>query len=121
MTHPWLADGPIYLEYNATMPVDSRVVDAALPPYLTHHFGDSSSSMLVRSSLAPRSPWPAGRWPACPAPTPPGSSSSRGGSEADTLAIRGAVHLLRTRGSSVLFGVGEGAAVVAQAIGRRFR
>jgi cysteine desulfurase len=38
MTHPGHADGPIYLDYNATTPVDPRVVDAALP-CLTHHFG----------------------------------------------------------------------------------
>jgi cysteine desulfurase len=37
MIHPGLADGPIYLDYNATTPVDPRMV-AALP-YLTHHFG----------------------------------------------------------------------------------
>lgn len=26
MSHPGLADGPIYLDYNATTPVDPRVV-----------------------------------------------------------------------------------------------
>src|SRR4051794_9779841 len=43
MIHPGLADGPIYLDYNATTPVDPRVVEAALP-YLTRHFGNPSSS-----------------------------------------------------------------------------
>ncbi len=34
---------PIYLDYNATTPLDPAVVDAMLP-YLTHHFGNPSSS-----------------------------------------------------------------------------
>jgi cysteine desulfurase len=33
---------PIYLDYNATTPVDPHVVDAMLP-YLREHFGNPSS------------------------------------------------------------------------------
>jgi hypothetical protein len=40
--HPGLVAEPIYLDYNATTPVDPRVAEAALP-YLTHHFGNPSS------------------------------------------------------------------------------
>jgi cysteine desulfurase len=36
--HPGLLGGPIYLDYNATTPVDPAVVEAALP-YLQAHFG----------------------------------------------------------------------------------
>lgn len=42
MTHPGLADGPIYLDYNATTPADPAVLDAALP-YLAVHFGNPCS------------------------------------------------------------------------------
>lgn len=34
---------PIYMDYNATTPLDKRVLDAMLP-YLTDHFGNSASS-----------------------------------------------------------------------------
>ncbi len=34
---------PVYLDYNATTPVDSRVADA-MEPYLREHFGNPSSS-----------------------------------------------------------------------------
>jgi cysteine desulfurase len=39
---PALEGGPVYLDYNATTPVDPRVADAMLP-YLTTHFGNPSS------------------------------------------------------------------------------
>lgn len=38
-----LRPGPIYLDYNATTPVDPRVLDAMLP-YLTGQFGNPSST-----------------------------------------------------------------------------
>src|SRR5207244_12879284 len=41
--HPGLQDGPIYLDYNATTPVDPIVVEAMLP-YLSTHFGNPSST-----------------------------------------------------------------------------
>ena len=33
---------PVYLDYNATTPVDPRVADA-MAPFLTEHFGNPSS------------------------------------------------------------------------------
>jgi len=45
--HAGLAGGPIYLDYNATTPVDPRVAEAALP-YLTAHFGNPSSGHTYR-------------------------------------------------------------------------
>jgi cysteine desulfurase len=40
--HPGLTGGPVYLDYNATTPVDPRVVDAMLP-YFSAGFGNPSS------------------------------------------------------------------------------
>lgn len=88
--HPGLADGPIYLDYNATTPVDPRVTEAMLP-YLTHHFGNPSSGHSyadrprqalanARAQLADLIGAQAGD-----------IVFTGGGTEADTLAIRGAI------------------------------
>ena len=41
--HLALATGPVYLDYNATTPVDPRVAEATAP-YLIKHFGSPSST-----------------------------------------------------------------------------
>jgi len=41
--HPGLERGPIYLDYNATTPIDPVVVESMLP-YLSEHFGNPASS-----------------------------------------------------------------------------
>lgn len=46
-----LRSGPVYLDYNATTPIDSRVL-AAMMPVLDAHFGNPSSSQ-GRSVPAP--------------------------------------------------------------------
>jgi cysteine desulfurase len=90
MNHPGLAAGPIYLDYNATTPVDPRVVEAMRPWLMTefgnpssgHHYGDAPKAALqkaaeqVASLLGAR----------------PGEMLFTGsGSEADNLAITGTV------------------------------
>jgi cysteine desulfurase len=86
--HPGLADGPIYLDYNATTPVDPRVAEAALP-YLTTHFGNPSSSHAYAEQ--PRRALAEARQQLADLI---GAQSTEivftaGGSEADNLAIRG--------------------------------
>jgi cysteine desulfurase len=85
-----LQDGPIYLDYNATTPVDPRVIEAMLP-YLTTHFGNPSSShhyaQQPRRALATAREQVAGLI---------GAAADEivftgSGSEADTLAIHGTV------------------------------
>ena len=58
-----LQDGPIYLNYNATMPVDPRVIETMLP-YLITHFGNPSSSHHYANDPAALLPPPGSRSPA---------------------------------------------------------
>jgi cysteine desulfurase len=85
-----LRDGPIYLDYNATTPVDPRVVEAMLP-YLTTHFGNPSSSHHYAQQ--PRRALAAARQQVA---SLIGAAADEivftgSGSEADTLAIHGIV------------------------------
>jgi cysteine desulfurase len=89
MTHPALADGPIFLDYNATTPVDPAVLDAALP-YLAVHFGNPSSGHHYAD--APRAAVARARDQLAEllGAQPHEIVFTGGGSEADTLALRGA-------------------------------
>ncbi|MFJ8747136.1 cysteine desulfurase family protein [Embleya sp. NPDC127516] len=87
---PALADGPIYLDYNATTPVDPRVV-LAMGPFLTHWFGNPSSDHPYADE--PRAALAAAR---ARVAALLGADGERivfigSGSEADQLAVRGAV------------------------------
>lgn len=88
--HPGLAGRPIYLDYNATTPVDPRVVEA-LRPYLVADFGNPSSGhgfgQEPRAALAQARAQVA-RLIAARADDVVFTGS---GSEANSLAIRGAV------------------------------
>jgi len=89
-TDPGLAGGPIYLDYNATTPVDPRVVEAMLP-HLTTHFGNPSSAhpyaQPARAALA----WARAQVGALIGAAPETVVFTGSGSEADNLAIRGVV------------------------------
>ena len=111
--HPGLVGGPIYLDYNATTPVDPAVVDAMLP-WLTTGFGNPSSSHAyggparaavgrARQQVAELIGGPAG-----------GRIVFTGsGSEADALAIRGAVTADRAGRRHVITQATEHPAVLA--------
>ena len=53
---------PVYLDYNATTPIDPEVAEA-MQPYLIEHFGNPSSSHWYgqRSKQAVEAAWPAER------------------------------------------------------------
>jgi cysteine desulfurase len=93
-----LAAGPVYLDYNATTPVDPAVVRAMLP-FWAEHFGNPSSSHAYGD--AAREGLARARAQVAALIGAPGGSSvvfTGSGSEADALAIRGAV-LASTRGA----------------------
>jgi cysteine desulfurase len=85
-----LPEGPIYLDYNATTPIDPAVTEAMLP-YLTGGFGNPSSDHHY--GTAPRAALERARGQVAALI---GAAAGRivftgSGSEADNLAIRGAV------------------------------
>lgn len=109
--HPGLLNGPIYLDYNATTPVDPAVV-AAMSPYLALHFGNPSSSHTYGQrahealALARRQ---VGDLLAC---DPAELIFTGGGSESDNLAIRGIALALHARGKHIVTQVTEHPAVL---------
>ncbi len=109
--HPALRGGPIYLDYNATTPVDPVVVEAMLP-YLSTLFGNPSSSHsygraahqavdTARVQVA----WLLGCSPA-------EITFTGGGSESDNLAIRGVALAWRSMGNHIITQVTEHPAVL---------
>ncbi len=109
--NPALSNGPIYLDYNATTPVDPLVVEAMLP-YLALHFGNPSSTHgyghiahdaveIARAQVA--------RLLGC---SPTEIIFTGGGSEGDNLAIRGAALALRDKGNHIITQVTEHPAVL---------
>src|SRR5437764_11100377 len=88
-SHPALRSDPIYLDYNATTPVDPAVVEAMLP-YLASHFGNPSSSHryghIANEAVDAARAHVAGLLRCLPAEV----TFTGGGSESDNLATRGA-------------------------------
>ncbi|RKS78924.1 cysteine desulfurase [Actinomadura pelletieri DSM 43383] len=87
---PGLRDGPVYLDYNSTTPVDPRVVEAALP-YLTTHFGNPSSGHRYAVRPGEALARARGQVAALIGAAPEEIVFTGSGSEADALAIIGAV------------------------------
>jgi cysteine desulfurase len=53
---------PVYLDYNATTPIDEQVVDVMLP-YLREHFGNPSSSHIYGQRAKQAVEQARGKWP----------------------------------------------------------
>ena len=99
--HPGLRDVPIYLDYNATTPVDPIVVEAMLP-YLSTHFGNPSSThrygQVTRQAIHTARKQVA-RLLDCTAGE---IIFTGGGSESDNLAIRGVALARRASGNHII-------------------
>ncbi|TJZ57575.1 cysteine desulfurase [Streptomyces piniterrae] len=103
--------GPVYLDYNATTPVDPRVVDAMLP-YLADWFGNPSSGHTYANE--PKTALASARAQvAALIGADAGEVVFTGsGSEADNLALRGAVLATKTDRPHVIAQVTEHPAVL---------
>jgi cysteine desulfurase len=89
-THPGLAGGPIYLDYNATTPVDPRVVQA-MQPHLVTHFGNPSSAHRYATGPERALQEARERIAALIGGSPDAIVFTGSGSEANNLAIRGTI------------------------------
>src|SRR3989442_15015026 len=109
--HPGLQDGPIYLDYNATTPVDPIVVEAMLP-YLSIHFGNPSSThrygQVTRQAIDTARKQVA-QLLGCTAGE---IIFTGGGSESDNLAIRGVALARRALGNHIITQISEHPAVL---------
>jgi len=88
--HPGLLGRPVYLDYNATTPVDPRVA-TAMAPYLAADFGNPASDHDY--AIRPRAALDAARAQVAALIGAAGTDIvlTGSGSEADQLALRGAV------------------------------
>ncbi|MEV8437363.1 cysteine desulfurase family protein [Actinosynnema sp. NPDC051121] len=112
MTVPAGLDGTTYLDYNATTPVDPRVVAACLP-YLARHFGNPSSGhafgRVARDAVESARGSVADLLDCAPDEV----VFTGGGSEGDALAVHGAALARRDRGDHVVTQATEHPAVLA--------
>jgi cysteine desulfurase len=110
-THPGLREGPIYLDYNATTPVDPVAVEAMLP-YLSTHYGNPSSTHRY-GHIAHQAVENARHQVAGLIHCAPGEIIfTAGGSESDNLAIRGVALARRASGNHIITQVTEHPAVL---------
>ena len=110
-THPGLQDGPVYLDYNATTPVDPVVVEAMLP-YLSTYFGNPSSTHryghIAHRVVDNARQQVAGLLHCLPSEI----IFTAGGSESDNLAIRGVALTRRASGNHIITQITEHPAVL---------
>jgi cysteine desulfurase len=101
---------PIYLDYNATTPIDPAVADA-MEPYLRDQFGNPSSDHAygyrTRAALQTAREQLAALLDAAPEEV----VFTGGGSEANNLAIKGVAYALRARGNHLITSAVEHPAV----------
>ena len=80
---------PVYLDYNATTPVDPGVLKAMLP-YLREEFGNPSSAHALGRRAHEAVEWARGEVAALIGASPDEIVFTGGGTEASNMAIRGA-------------------------------
>jgi len=92
---------PVYLDYNATTPVDPEVADA-MEPYLRGRFGNPSSGhfygIQARQAVEEARLQVAGLLGASPTEV----IFTSGGTESNNLAIQGAARAIRSKGNHII-------------------
>ncbi len=106
-----MAKKPIYLDYNATTPIDPEVADAMLP-FLREHFGNPSSSHwygIQTRQAVEKARTQVAELLGC---FPDEIIFTSGGSESNNFAIKGASYALRDRGKHIITSQIEHPAVI---------
>jgi cysteine desulfurase len=111
-SHPALVDGPLYLDYNATTPVDPRVAEA-IQPYLAEQFGNPSSTHAFGAGAATGLARARRQIADLIGGRPDGVVFTASGSEANNLALRGTVLNGQSRRPHVVTQATEHPAVLA--------
>ncbi|GAB4376302.1 MAG: hypothetical protein Kow0042_22470 [Calditrichia bacterium] len=92
---------PVYLDYNATTPIDPRVADSMIP-YLYNHFGNPSSSHVFGAEAkkaVTRARKQVAEMLGCQVDE---IIFTSGGSESNNLAIKGVAFAYRHRGNHII-------------------
>jgi len=101
----------IYLDYNATTPIDKEVADA-MQPFLYGNFGNPSSDhelgIIAKSAIEEARAQVAGLVNASPQEI----IFTSGGSESNNMVIKGVAHTLKEKGSHIITSAVEHPAVL---------
>ena len=101
----------IYLDYNATTPLDNCVFEA-MTPYMTRNWGNPSSPYSFGNQARIAVEKARKRVAECLGCKPAEIIFTSCGTESDNLAVRGVVHALRSRGNHIVTTVVEHHAVL---------
>lgn len=101
----------IYLDYNATTPIDPEVVEA-MDPYLRMHFGNPSSGHRFGAKAKTAVEKARGQLAELLGCSEREVVFTGGGSESDNLAVKGIAHTYRYRGNHIITSEIEHPAVI---------
>jgi cysteine desulfurase NifS len=102
---------PIYLDYNATTPIDKKVADAMIP-YITTHFGNPSSTHeygLIAHEAVSKARKQVASLINC---KPSEIVFTSGGTESNNFALKGVAYANRGRGNHIITSKVEHPAII---------
>ncbi len=102
---------PVYLDYNATTPIDPKVAEAMLP-FIHEHFGNPSSGHFYGAATKKAVENARGQVAQMLQCAPGDVVFTSGGSESNNYAIKGVAHAYRSRGNHIITSAVEHPAVL---------